>query len=301
VLAGAAEVASSTLPTSIAPDPSHRPSIGSLWQTARVVATGKEQGEHRAGAQSVERALAILSLFRTGPAELGITEIARTTGLNLSTAHRIVRALCAAHFMEQDHETERYGLGPALFVLGQRALDGSGFSAAVPVLSRLATTTGESATLGIRRGNEIVVVLTSASQQRLRFEHQTGAGIGLHASAMGKSVLAFSAASPGEEVNQLCPLERYTAATITDPTRLIDELERVREQGYAVNHEERYEGVSAVGAPVLERSGVAGAAIGLQGPTARMQAGGFDHLGTEVRAAADEVAQLIYGTARTTV
>jgi DNA-binding IclR family transcriptional regulator len=52
---------------------------------------------------------------------------------------------------------------------------------------------------------------------------------------------------------------------------------------------------------VLERSGVAGAAIGLQGPTARMQARGFDHLGTEVRAAADEVAQLIYGTARTPV
>src|SRR3954468_19013729 len=68
--------------------------------------------EHRSGTQTVERALAILNLFREGPDSLSITEIARQTGLHVSTAHRIVRALCAEQFMDQDARSERYQLGP---------------------------------------------------------------------------------------------------------------------------------------------------------------------------------------------
>ena len=68
---------------------------------------------------------------------LGITEIARAVGLNVSTAHRLMRALVAAGFMEQDPATERYRLGIEIAVLGQRALEQAGYHLAKPVLARL--------------------------------------------------------------------------------------------------------------------------------------------------------------------
>ncbi|MCU1396582.1 MAG: Transcriptional regulator, IclR family [Ilumatobacteraceae bacterium] len=249
--------------------------------------------EHRTGAQSIERAISVMQCFRSDPGDLGITEIARSTGLNLSTAHRIVRALCAAQFMEQDQDSERYRLGPALLVLGQRALEHSGFSSALPILERLAETTGESTSLGIRRGNEVIVVLAAASRQRLRFDHAAGAGIGLHASGMGKVLLAFSGESARTVVDELPSLDQYTPSTVTSRPALVAELEGIRTIGYATNREERYTGVFGVAAPVLDRRGRARAAVGVQGPTVRLTGTSFDELATLVREAADEIARTV--------
>src|SRR6478609_6760677 len=146
----------------------------------------------RTGAQAVERAMAILRCFHDGDDDLGISEIANRTGLRVSTAHRIVRALCTGGLMDQDRRSDRYRLGRTLVVLGQRAASQLGLEAARPTLERLAETTGESASLGTRHGDEIVVVLVASSAQRLRFDHEQGGRIGLHASAMGKAVLAHA-------------------------------------------------------------------------------------------------------------
>lgn len=246
--------------------------------------------EHRSGAQSVERAISVLQCFRRGPGELGITEISRLTHLNLSTAHRIVRALCAAQFMEQDADNERYRLGAALLVLGQRALEHSGFGAALPILEELAETTGESTSLGIRRGDEVIVILAAASRQRLRFDHEAGAGIGLHASGMGKVLLAFAVDSLRTSVDKLPALDRYTDTTITSRSALVAELEQIRVVGYAINRQERYDGVFGVAAPVLDRRGRANAAVGLQGPSVRLGVASLEELAVHVRDAADRIA-----------
>ncbi len=252
--------------------------------------TDAQTPEHRSGAQTVERALAILNLFRDGPDSLSITEIARQTGLNVSTAHRIVRALCNEQFMDQDSRSERYQLGPSLAILGRRALDSSGLGVAQPILERLAESTGESVSLGVRRGAELVVVLSASSHQRLRFDHEPGAVILLHASAMGKVLLAFSDVTPKAAVATLPDLVRYTGATITGRAALAADLEEARRRGYAVNREERYDGVCGVSAPVLDRRDLAVAAVGLQGPTIRLTPKRLTEVAVEVRAAAGDVA-----------
>lgn len=246
--------------------------------------------EPRTGTQTVERALAILNLFRDGPDSLSITEIARQTGLHVSTAHRIVRALCAEQFMDQDARSERYLLGPSLAILGRRALDSSGLGVAQPILERLADTTGESVSLGVRRGSELVVVLSSSSHQRLRFDHEPGSVILLHASAMGKVLLAFGDVNAKSAVADLPELVRYTDATITARTALVADLEQAHRKGFALNREERYDGVCGVAAPVLDRRDVAIAAVGLQGPTIRLTPKRLAELAVEVRAAASDVA-----------
>ena len=250
--------------------------------------------EARPGTQAVERALAILHCFRQEPQSLGITEIARAVGLNVSTAHRLVRALCHGGFMEQDAESERYRLGLEIAILGKCALEQSGYHLAQPILARLAATTGESASLGVRRGDEVVVLERATSVHPLRFDHPTGAEIHLHASAMGKVLLAFTLGSPKDIAVALDPVTRYTRHTITSKSALAQELAAIREQGYAINREERYEGVCGIAAPVIAASGAAHAAVGIQGPSLRLTPPQLHKLAPLVREAADEIGALVF-------
>jgi IclR family acetate operon transcriptional repressor len=248
--------------------------------------------EARPGTQAVERAIAILECFRGEQSALGITEIARAVGLNISTAHRLMRALVAAGFMEQDPVTERYRLGIEIAVLGQRALEQAGYHLAKPVLVQLAEATGESVSLGVRRNAEVVVIERAASSQPLRFDHPAGAEIQLHASGMGKVLLAFSGLAPEVAVAHLSTLPRFTDHTITTAALLIAALVEIRNAGFAVNHEERYQGVNGIAAPVLGPGGVARAAVGVQGPAMRMSAERLQEIAPLVRRAADDIAAL---------
>ena len=248
--------------------------------------------DRRTGSQSVERALAVLRCFETGPGDLGVSEIAGRVGLSVSTAHRLTRALTAGGLLTQDPRTERYKLGPALVVLGRRAEAQLGYASALPALEALAATTGESVNLGIRAGDEVLVVLHVASPQPLRFAQEPGSRVPVHASAMGKVLLAW-ADDPVREVKRLPPIARSTDRTITDPEQLAAQLPAIRAQGWALNDEERNLGVRAVAVPVLDRSGLAVAAVAVQGPTVRIRDERLPVLGAEIAATTAAIAPLL--------
>lgn len=247
----------------------------------------------RSGTQSVERAIAILECLRLADRSLALSEIARETDLAVSTTHRLLRALGKAGYVEQDHSSEQYRLGIGIAVLGQRAIESSGYQLARPILAALSERTGESASLAIRRGAEVVVIDRVTGHAPLRFDHPTGAELAAYASAMGKALLAHSTSTIEAEVDQIHSLERFTQHTITDRDALVAELTATAARGYATNNEERYDGVSAVAAPVLSASGRAHAAIGLQGPSIRLTPTQLQELAPLVQDAATEVASLV--------
>ena len=250
------------------------------------------QEPSRTGAQAVERAMAILRCFDDADDDLGISEIAKRTGLRVSTAHRIVRALCGGGLMDQDRRSDRYRLGRTLVLLGLRAASQLGLESARPVLERLAEATGESASLGARQGDELVVVLVASSAQRLRFDHEQGGRIGLHASAMGKAVLAHATRDLARAVPEGLALERYTDHSVTDRDELLADLAATRERGYAINDQGRFDGVIGIGAPLIGRDGLAHAAVGVQGPISRLTPDVVPHVADQVRSAAEELAGL---------
>jgi IclR family acetate operon transcriptional repressor len=233
----------------------------------------------RHGTQSIDRGLAVLRCFETD-AELGVSELAARTGLNVATTHRIVQALRRRGLLEQDPLGERYHLGLTVAVLGQLALERLGFSFAVPELQRLAARTGESVSLGVRIGHEVLVLLQVASTQPLRFHQEPGSRNPLHVCAMGKALLAHE----GTESLLGDRFERYTTNTLTTRDELEAEVARIREQGWALNDEERTPGVRAVGVPLVDRTGRAIAAVAIQGPTVRLNDDRVRELAVEVRA-----------------
>jgi IclR family acetate operon transcriptional repressor len=144
----------------------------------------------------------------------------------------------------------------------------------------------------VRRNHEVVVVEQAHSSQPLRFDHPSGAELHMHASGMGKVMLAFGDIALETAVAQLKDLPRFTERTVVERDELVKVLMAVRTHGYAVNREERYDGVVGVAAPVLDAHGIAHAAVGVQGPTMRMTTSKVEEIAPLVRAAAADIARL---------
>lgn len=245
------------------------------------------------GTQAISRAFAVLRLFRDRGGDLGTVQVAQEVGLTLSTVHRIIRALVAEGYLAQNKDNERYYLGAEALLLGQAAQRNFGFDVVHMVLQRLADRTGESVNLGMLDGDSAVVVHRIESSQPLRFSQPPGSRVVLHASSMGKVLLAFNEAlaeyisALGNRPPRLTPHTHRTLAGLRA------DLARIRERGWSTDDEESIAGVRCVGAPVLDETGQARAAIAVQAPAVRMPDSRFDELGPELVSAAKEISTLI--------
>lgn len=250
-----------------------------------------EQGGRVAGAQTVARAFAVLRLFRDHGGDLGVGAVARDLELNLSTTHRIVRALVAEGYLAQNADTERYYLGTAALLLGQAAQHNFGLDIVYPVLQRLAEGTGESVNLGVLSGETAVVVERIESAQPLRFTQPPGTRVPLHASSMGKALLAFNAEAQSRTLHG--ELTKVAGKTHSTSSTLRADLDAVRVRGWSTDDEESADGVRCVGAPVMDNAGVARAAVAVQAPSVRVPDERFAELGPLVVDAAKEIATLL--------
>ncbi|MDT0268988.1 IclR family transcriptional regulator [Streptomyces sp. DSM 44915] len=215
-------------------------------------------GTSAAGAQAVRRALDILHCFHDNAPDLSAAELARRLDLPTSTAHRLARALLAGGFLEQDHRTARYRLGPAVTELGRLSYHQRGLHAVAPELADLAERTGATADLALRSGPYAVIVAGGSVTPRVGLRRP------LHSTALGKVLLAWP--RPGEGgAESLPPLPAFTERTIVDATLLAAELDRVRAQRYAVNDGESAQGVRTLAVPVLDGLDSARFALAVRG------------------------------------
>ena len=242
-------------------------------------------GGGRTGSQSIERALAVLRCLAAADEDLGVTDVAARTELSNSTAHRLLQALRTDGLVAQDPRTERYHLGPGLVALGRRAESRVRFERLRPRLEELAAATGESVSLGTRIGDEVLIVVHVDSAQPLRFDQAPGTHVPVHASGIGKALLAFSD-DPAAEVAALGGLVAFTEATLTSPDDLLADLLVTRRRGWALNDGERHVGVRTMAAPLLDADGRPWAGVSVQGPTVRLPDGRLDEVAGLLVAAA---------------
>ena len=239
--------------------------------------------------QSADRALRILSSFDGGRVSLGVTEVAQELGIHKSTVSRLMAALEQRGFVRR--AGDRFVPGLELARLARAADPVTPLvEQALPVMDELASATGEAVTLGVRLGDEVAYVAQRDGAHIVGVADWTNRTTSLHASASGKVLLAFSSASLP------VTLSRHTPKTIVDPEALERDLDRTRLRGYAQIRDELEVGLTAVAAPVFDRTGTCVAALALSGPSFRL-ARSVAHLAVRCTAAADELTAALAGSA----
>lgn len=207
--------------------------------------TGKYQ------APSVKKAFQILKLISDTEGGLGISELAKSLGIGKSTVHGITSALEALGTIRRDPMTKRYILGFTLFELGRSAYSQIDLrELARPVMEELMEKAQESVFLGALNGDHVTILDIVESRQDLKITSPIGTTIPLPAAATGKVFLAALEEEKALEIIKTKGLRRYTENTITDPDQYLQEIRRVREQGYATDYEEYMAGVRAIVSPI---------------------------------------------------
>jgi IclR family acetate operon transcriptional repressor len=247
------------------------------------------QGQRSGSIQSVERAVAVLKLLGEADPELGVSELARRLKLHKSTVSRLLSTLEAGGFVQQDPRNGRYRLGLQLAALAGLALTQYELrDVARPLLQELATTSGETTTLSVLDGTEAVNIDQVLAPHPVKHLGWIGRRLPLHCTAAGKPLLAHLPVAALERILSR-PLARYTARTITNPTLLRRDLERIRAQGCAVVQEEYEAELSAIGAPVRDHRGEVMASITISGPSFRLTSERLMQFSSSVCQTADRI------------
>lgn len=250
--------------------------------------------------KSLQRAINILDLFDEQTAELGITEIAETLGLHKSTAAGLVYTLEHNGYLDQDPETRKYGLGFKLVERASTLLDQIDVrQVALPHLQELRGWCGESVNLAVRDGGQIVYIERLTTTQSLGMRAKVGYRAPMHCTALGKAILSGMPLEKVEEHIRQYGLQTVTDQSITDLAQFFQEMERIREQGFAVDNEENEIGVRCVAAPIFDHSNRPVAAVSISSPVLRLQPSEVPLYGQKVIEAAAAIStKLGYGFQR---
>jgi len=257
-----------------------------VWGTGVIMAaksTTPERGaaRRRAGGtgrppavgqvQSLSRGLLLLETVAEAEEGVTLSDLAMQVGLAPSTTHRLLNTLEQRGFVQQDVELGRWHIGVQAFHIGNAFVNGRDFVAqSRPFLVRLMEECGETANLGVEDEGEAVMLAQVQCREMMRMMVPLGSRAPMHASGVGKALLARMS---DEEVGAI--LHRRGLAAITEhsirtPESLRKELERTRARGWAYDNEEHALGLLCVAATLHDEHGQAVAAISLSGPRSRI-------------------------------
>jgi DNA-binding IclR family transcriptional regulator len=221
--------------------------------------------------QSVDHAIDVLTAMAGLGRAVGVSDLARQTGLSKATVHHLLATLEARRFVMRDPSAPVYRLSWALYELGSNVVRDVDLSRiARPYLDKLAVQTGESVLLGILDEDSVLYLDRGEAPMGLRMRANAGRRGPLFATASGKVLLAFSG-DPGLMDRVLSePLPKLTTTTITDPGLLRQEVAQVRQQGYATCWQEREVGLCSLAVPMRDYTGAVIGSLAVAGPATRL-------------------------------
>lgn len=254
------------------------------------------RANHSAGSvQSLDRALALLEVIAREDG-LTLTDLAQRAGVPPSTAHRILATLQAHDYVSHDEERGLWLIGVRAFEVGSSFLRNRKLAETGRAIMReLMEECGETVNLAIEDQGSIVFISQAESHHTIRAFHRPGSRGAIHASGVGKALLA---ALPDEKVRRILHktgLEQFTPKTLTEPGRLFADLNASRERGWTIDDEERTTGMRCVATAIYNEYGEAFAGLSVSGPTVRMTDERIGELGPQVRRAARAITASIGG------
>ena len=246
--------------------------------------------------QSLTRALTMLERLSETPTGLNLTDLSYQLGMPTATVHRLLNTFEEFDFVEHDAEQGLWFVGLKAFTIGNAFLHRRDFvTSARPQMQMLVEQCGETVNLGVIDDGEAVFISQVESREVMRMIVRLGSRSPIHASGVGKALLANMPEKRLAEILQQRGLARYTERSIDNPAQLRSELLRIRQLGYALDDEEHAIGLRCVASAIFDENGQALAAISLSGPKARVTDGRLDELGVAVRQSADEITRALGG------
>jgi len=242
--------------------------------------------------QSLQRGLAVLDFLAESGGPVRTSDVAARFDIDKANASRLLATLQVAGYADRAGD-RRYVLGEKLNGdNGSRQLEGliALRERARSLLDGLVEASGECAHMAVLVGDKVWYIDKVSSPQPLRVDHPVGALAPLHCTALGKAYLAFGTRIPPGD------LARYTAGTIVDRAALDADLAEARRLGYARDDEEFSPGVRCVASAIRDTQGKMVAAVGLSGPTARLDIDRLNDLGRLVRDRTAEITTITNGT-----
>jgi len=220
--------------------------------------------------QSLDRAVDVMECVASGGG-ITLSEIASELDQSPATVYRILSTFSTRDVLSMDAASQEWFVGPASFRIGSAFLRRSNVvERARPVMRRLMVKSGETANLGVENGRQVLFLSQVETQQNIRAFFPPGAQSPMHASGIGKALLAFTDASQIDSYIENTKLEAFTANTIATEEALRAELKLIKSTGFAFDNEEKNTGMRCVAAPIFNAFGEVVAGISISGPSERL-------------------------------
>lgn len=222
----------------------------------------KELALSKYNMSTIQRAVDVLNLFKKNE-KLSFNEIQELIKFNKSTLFRVLYTLEQNKYLSRD-EHGRYELGITIYILGNQASQANKLKKiAAQSLNQLSQRNNATVHLGTLDGLEVVVIDKYDAPHSIKMVSRVGKTIPAHCTAQGKTLLAYS---PRELVEQIIGhhgMTRFTPNTINTLEGLFQELEKIRERGYAIDNSEHEKHIRCIGVPILNKQGQIEAAISM--------------------------------------
>ncbi|MFZ7126684.1 MAG: IclR family transcriptional regulator [Desulfobacterales bacterium] len=200
---------------------------------------------------TLEKGLSILRLFDRDHTRLTLSQITHECGLNKTSAYRLVNTLVCLGYLNKNPQSKILRLGLNALALGHNFLQGFELLQTVkPLIDETFSQWKMTIDTALVSDLSLLALYRREAPGTIFFRHPL-VSTDLHARAMGKAVLARLAAGDRERALEKIVLKAHTPNTITDRSSLEAELEATRARGYAVNNEEFFPGLVAIGAPLM--------------------------------------------------
>lgn len=229
-------------------------------------------------ANSIERAFAVLELLNSSRRGWNISEISRKLELPKSSTHAIISTLDRLGYIRESSSGRRYQLSAKMFGLGSSALHATPLpEISLPYMHWGVQQTGLTSHLGILEKGQVIFIQKVDGPGIIKFDTYLGKCSELHCTGLGKALLAYQTNEQLEQLLEKHVFARFTRNTIHTRKGFLEELAKVKSNGFAVDDEEEELGIRCIAAPVFEH-GEAVAAVSFTGTTSQMKPEGMKGL-----------------------
>jgi IclR family transcriptional regulator, KDG regulon repressor len=221
--------------------------------------------------QSLERALTILNKLSEYPDGIQITRLSEQVGLTKSTIHRLLATLSSMNYVVKDEETDKYKLGLQVLFLSRNLLNNSDIvTVSKPFLEKLSQEVNETVHLCIEDRGEVVYIDKIESTQTIRMYSRVGSRAPMYCTGVGKILLSDKNPDVFEEIVSKINFIPKTPSSITSKEQFIEEIEKVKSQGYALDNAENEIVLRCIAAPIFDHKGKIIASFSISGPSNRV-------------------------------